>query len=196
MAKTILNLVLFKAGWVACILFAAEGFHALSIASVAVVVTAHLIAQPVARKEALFLLCASAIGLLWESTLVWSGLLVYPGAENAALAPLWIVAMWTLFATTINHGLSWVKRWWVYGAVAGGVGGPLAFYAGASAGAVVFTNTWLALAVIGAGWAVLLPAVALLADTIIDSTFMEPVSDEIERDSRRSTLLREIEYHA
>lgn len=175
MGKTIRNLVLFKLGWVACILFAAAGRPELSLLSVAGVVVIHLASVAVPLKEAFFLLCAGLMGLLWESLMLNTGLLQYVGeGPGSWLAPIWIVAMWLLFATTINHGLSWVKRHWVLAAFFGLLGGPMAFYGGSAMGAVQFTDTPLALATIGAGWAFLLPALCLLSDTLTDSEFLEP----------------------
>ena len=175
MAGTIRNLVLFKLGWVGCILLAAAGEPLLATLAVAAVVTIHLFSAPVAVKEALLLVVAAVIGMAWESLLVSGGIVSYPGyAASAPMAPYWIVAMWVLFATTINHGLRWIKRSGSIAALAGFVGGPLAFLGGAGMGAVEFGHTASALAVIGIGWAFLLPALALIADTIIDSAWLEP----------------------
>ena len=175
MKSQIKNLVMFKIGWVACVGLAAAGQPLWATAAVAAVVALHLLSVPVMVKEALLLSSAAVIGLAWESLLVWSGLLSYPASgEFTPLAPYWIVAMWVLFATTINHGLSWTKRSWHVSALAGMIGGPMAFYGGAAMGAVEFSHTLTALAVIGAGWAVLMPLLVLVSDTIIDNAWLEP----------------------
>jgi len=175
MKSQIKNLVMFKIGWVACVGLATAGQPLWATAAVAAVVALHLLSVTVMVKEALLLASAAVIGLVWESLLVSSGLLSYPASgELAPLAPYWIVAMWVLFATTINYGLSWAKRSWHVSALAGMVGGPLAFYGGAAMGAVEFSHTLTALAVIGAGWAVLMPLLILVSDTIIDNAWLEP----------------------
>jgi hypothetical protein len=175
MALNIRNLVLFKLGWVACVMLAAAGQPVMATLAVAAVVAVHLAAVPVKSKESILLVSAALIGMTWESLLVRFGIVGYPGyADTAGLAPYWIVAMWVLFATTINHGLRWIKRSWVVASGAGLIGGPLAFFSGAQLGAVEFSNTPLALASIAVGWAVLLPILALVADTIIDSAWLEP----------------------
>ena len=120
MKNKLKNLAMFKLGWVACVTLAAAGQPLWAVIAVAVVVLLHLVAVPVASKEALLLTTSATIGLAWESLLVWSGLVSYPtGAELTPLAPYWIVAMWVLFATTINHGLSWIKKSWHVSALAG-----------------------------------------------------------------------------
>ena len=175
MALYIRNLVLFKLGWVACVMLAAAGQPVMATLVVAAVVMAHLATVPVKSKESMLLVSAAVIGMTWESLLVRFGIVSYPGyTDAAALAPYWIVAMWVLFATTINHGLRWIKRSWIVASAAGLIGGPLAFFSGAQLGAVEFSHTLLALVSIGFGWAVLLPTLVLVADTIIDSDWLEP----------------------
>ncbi len=184
MISMIKNLTFFKIGWVACVLFAAAGSPELAALSVAAVAAIHLVGVPAPAKEALLLGAAALIGLAWESLLVSIGLLVYPGYENASFfAPYWIVAMWVLFATTINHGLRWTKRNPWIAALAGGLGGPMAFFGGMNLGAVTFSNTPVALLVIGAGWAVLLPLLVVIADTIIDSSWLEPEREPAQQQS-------------
>ena len=188
MGQTIKNLVLFKIGWLACVFFAAESQAWIGITAVALVSAAHLLSVPNWRKEALTLAVAAGMGLVWESLLVWGNVLNYPTAPGTGMfAPAWIVAMWVLFATTINQGLSWVKYSWWTAAAAGAIGGPLAFLGGSGMGAVAFTDTVTSLLIIGAGWAVLLPLLALVAETIIDSTLFEPGY----RRARRATLLEQ-----
>lgn len=175
MVSTIKNLVLFKIGWIACVLFAAQGQPAYAVAAVLIVVGLHLHNAPVVAKELMLLGTAALMGLAWESALVASGLVAYPTAPGGpALAPYWIVAMWVLFATTINRGLAWVKQHWAIAAFAGALGGPLAFAGGAGFGAVILAESWFSLGVIGAGWAILLPLLALVAESIGDSTLFEP----------------------
>ena len=192
MTRTVINLVLFKAGWVACVVLAARDLPTLATAAVAVVAGIHLFSVAVPVKEAVFLLAAAAIGLIWESLVLSTGLIQYPEtSQYGGWAPHWIVAMWVLFATTINHGLSWVKRNWMLSVTMGLIGGPMAFYAGAGIGAVTLTDPVAALAVIGAGWAVLLPLVVLVSDTIIDSPLLEPADLEAENAAEAAGLGRE-----
>ena len=154
------NLVLFKVGWLACVVGAAANAAWLGAVVVAMVVAEHLRSSAWPKREALLLAVAGAMGLVWETALVSLDLIAYPsGTLPMGIAPYWIVAMWVLFATTINAGLKWVKQHWLVAAVAGGIGGPLAFVGGEGLGAVIFTDS-LTLLVIGLGWALLLPALA------------------------------------
>jgi hypothetical protein len=191
MGRIIKNLTLFKLGWVACVVFAAAGRPELATLSVAGVAFIHLLGVSAPLKETLLLVAAALVGLGWESLMLWSGTVQYPGyPDSVVLAPYWIVAMWVLFATTINHGLRWVKRSGWVAALAGLFGGPAAFYGGMKLGAVTFSEPVIALGIIGLGWAALLPALVVIADTIIDSTRLEPRAKVVPTPVRTSVHLK------
>lgn len=158
MATRLLNVILQQAGWFACVLGAAHGAPVLGPAVVAGVVAAHLslAARPV--REASLILTAGLLGGLWESAIVAAGWIEYPsGTMGRNLAPYWIVAMWMLFATTLNVSLRWLRSRLGVAALVGGLAGPLAFYGGARLGGVVFVDATSALLALSVGWAVLLP---------------------------------------
>lgn len=194
MGHVIKNLAFFKIGWVACVMFAAAGQPVLATLSVAAVAVVHLVSLNAPLKEVLLLLAAAVVGLGWESFMVWTGLVQYAGHESSMLAPYWIVAMWVLFATTINHGLRWAKRNLWVASLAGLLGGPMAFYGGMNLGAVEFSHTAAALVVIGLGWALLLPVLTLIADSIIDSSLLEPRSRRSSNVERRKLSHLELGY--
>ena len=164
MKRVIFNLVAFKAAWTAVILSAAAGAPVFGAIAVAVAIGIHLRSSDNVEAEARLLLVAAVIGLAWESWLVQAGLLQYTsGIWVPGLAPYWIVAMWVLFATVLNVGMRWLRRSKAVAALAGAVGGPLAFVAGASAGAVELVSPVFAVICIGIGWAALLPLMVQIA---------------------------------
>lgn len=164
MKSVVINLLSFKLGWAAVILAAAASMPALGLLAIAAVVALHLARTPDVRLEAVVLLTAAAIGFVWESALVATGLLGYDtGFLVPGMAPYWIVAMWVLFATTLNVGMRWMRKSAVVAAIAGGLGGPMAFAAGERMGAVTFADPVLSLAAVGFGWALLLPVLVNVA---------------------------------
>ena len=65
-----------------------------------------------------------------------AGWLEYPsGILLSNTAPHWIVAMWVLFASTLNVSLRWLRGRWALATLLGAVAGPLAYYGGAGLGA-------------------------------------------------------------
>jgi hypothetical protein len=170
MQHVLVNLVVFKVAWTAVVISAAAGAPVIGVIAVAIAVGIHLWSNENPHNEIRLLLVAATMGLAWESALVLAGLLEYSsGTWVPGLAPYWIVAMWILFATTLNVGMRWLRRSTAIAALAGAIGGPLAFFAGASIGAVELVPPVIALISIGIGWAVMLPLLVKLAIRLDDS---------------------------
>ena len=170
MKHVFVNLAVFKVAWTAVVVSAAAGVPVVGAIAVAIAVGIRLWSCDNPEAEIRLLLVAATMGLAWESTLVLAGLLEYSsGTWMPGLAPYWIVAMWILFATTLNSGMRWLRRSTAIAAVAGAIGGPLAFFAGASIGAVELASPVIALISIGIGWAVMLPFLVKLAIRLDDS---------------------------
>jgi hypothetical protein len=164
MNSAILNIGLFKAGWLAAVFSAAASMPIAGTAAIAAIVTAHLVRTEDIESELRLLMVAAAVGFAWESLLAGTGLVEYgAGAGYAGVAPYWIVALWVLFATTLNVGFRWLQERLLVASLVGAIGGPLSFLAGARSGAVSFPDATVTLAVIGIGWAVLLPMLVLFA---------------------------------
>ena len=158
MNAILINISLFQAGWFAAVFSAAASVPILGTLAIAVAIAAHLARSPSRTAETRLLAIAGAIGFAWESLLVATGLVQYDEASAIpGTAPYWIVAMWLLFATTLNVGMRWLRKSMIVTAIVGAIGGPLSFLAGQKAGAVSFPDPILSLAVIGLGWAVFLP---------------------------------------
>lgn len=167
MTNLAINISLFKIGWLASVFTAAASIPAAGVAVVATVAAIHILRTDNRHGEAQLLLFAALVGLGWESALVTLGLVEYGVASPIpGIAPYWIVAMWVLFATTLNGALRWLRNSMLVAVLFGAIGGPLSFFAGQKAGAVFFPDPALSLFVIGAGWAVLLPLLVRLAARI------------------------------
>ena len=152
------NFVLFQLGWFACVLGAAHGYAWAGALTALAIVAWHVAHAREPRRELLLVTCAAALGVVFESLLVQSGWIRFDaGVLVEGAATYWMVALWALFATTLNVSLRSLRtRGWL-AALLGAIGGPLAYYAGARLGALEFVATGAGLAAIGAGWAVLTP---------------------------------------
>jgi hypothetical protein len=159
-----INFIAFQLGWFACVLGAAHG-HAWAGTGVALAIVAwHLGRASAPRRELVLILIAAGIGALWDSALAALGWVRYPnGVLIAGIAPHWIVALWMLFATTLNVSLGWLKRSMPLAAVFGAIGGPLAYLGGAKLGAMEWVEPGAALAALALGWAVLTPLLLQIA---------------------------------
>lgn len=155
----ITNLVLFKVGWISCVLLGASQYHLLGtgVVVVACAVAVFTAKQPMAVVKLIGAACL--IGIVWETVLIANNLLEYRyGQILAPLAPHWIVAMWALFASTIDSSMAWLKKNLLLASVFGAIGGPMAFFAGQRLGAVVIPNDLQTGLVLAVGWAILTPS--------------------------------------
>jgi len=82
----------------------------------------------------------------------------------SGLAPGWILALWALFATTLNASLRWLKGRPVLAVSLGAVVGPLSYVAGVKLGAVALVEPASGYAALVVEWAVAMPVLMALAD--------------------------------
>ena len=50
------------------------------------------------------------IGFLVDSALVRAHFVEFASASQDGWAPFWMVSLWMVFATTLNHSLRWLAR--------------------------------------------------------------------------------------
>jgi hypothetical protein len=166
----VINFIGFQFGWFAAVLGGSNGYAWVGTVAALAIVAVHLFRVPQPHKEFLLILLTALIGFIWDSALVRAGMTVYPSGELISQsAPYWIVAMWMLFATTLNISLRWLRgRWWL-AALTGAVFGPMAFYAGSQLGGVFFPKLPEAMMIMAVGWALFMPLLTALA-TRLDGT--------------------------
>lgn len=163
--RMVLNFVLFQVGWLACVVGGATQWHWAGPVFVAVVLAFHLTQSSRWSQEIILVLFALIIGTLWDSLLVATDLLQYHhGLFHPEVAPYWIIAMWALFATTLNVSMRWLRGRWLIAGLFGAIGGPLAYYAGTRLGAVTMPDQSQALLALTIGWAVIMPVLMWIAE--------------------------------
>ncbi len=163
----LLYVVLGQVGWFTCVLSAAKGDAWIGVALVAAMAAGHLCLVRRPLREAGFLIVVTVLGFGWESFVFRTGWIAYPnGVIVRGYAPYWMAGLWALFALQVNPVFSSLRHRRVLCALLGAVGGPLSFRAGSALGAVEFIDIWRTYALIGAGWAVMLPGLIELGAAI------------------------------
>ncbi len=158
------NVLLFQLGWFACVLGAARGWAREGIAVALAIVAAYVARAPRPRRELLLVAVAAATGALADSLLASAGWLRYEGAAPfEGAAPYWIVALWALFAITLNVSMRSLRGRPALGALLGLVGGPLAYLGGEKLGAVALAQPLPALTALALAWALATPLLLGLA---------------------------------
>ena len=162
--QAVFNFIALEIAWFACVLGGAKDYPFAGTMVAGAVIGLHLLLPRKPGAEARLIAIAAAIGLVWDSVLVALGLFSYPTGNFATgFAPYWIVAMWAVFATSLNLSLAWLKgRLWL-AALVGFVGGPAAYLAGDRLGGVQMSDATMALTAQALGWALLLPLLAHIA---------------------------------
>ncbi len=160
----ILNVVLFQIGWFSCVLGAAHNHPWIGPLAAVGIISWHL-AQAMRPKLELALVAgALLLGAVFETLLIQTGWVRFsPGALIAGTAPSWMMALWAIFATTLNVSLRSLRTHPGLAMILGAVGGPLSYLAGARLGALTFAATGPALSAIGLGWAILTPVLLAAA---------------------------------
>jgi uncharacterized protein DUF2878 len=163
------NFLLYQIGWFGCVLNAAV--RPLTAAAIALLMVAvALWRTPDRRGEVVLLSLAAVIGTLCDTLFVISSRLYYAGALPTPLPPplppLWDMALWPLFATTLNGALGWLKERLMLAALLGAVAGPLAYVAAARLGAVRLGAPSSTLLLLAVAWSVLTPLLLVLARSL------------------------------
>jgi hypothetical membrane protein len=172
MKAIIVTAAVFQVGWLCCVLAGANHHPWLGTLTALLIVACHVSHATSPRNELLLILSAGAIGAVWDSLLVYAGWLQYPsGTLIEGTAPHWIVAMWLLFATTLNVSLRWLKHRPLLAAALGAVAGPAAYFAGYKLGGVQIPEFTTAMTALALGWAVFMPFLMLLSKRLDGTSY-------------------------
>lgn len=160
------NFLLFQLAWFACVAGAAYGMPWLGV-SVTLMTTAwHLYQSKRAKLEMLLMFGVLLIGASFDQIMLLSELVTYQQhGWSTSLVPVWIMALWLAFASTLNLSLAWMQGRYLMATVFGASGGPLAYFGAQNIGAVTLPGSasYIALSI---GWAIITPALLYLAKHI------------------------------
>jgi hypothetical protein len=153
-----MNVVAYQCAWFACVLGAAAQHPSIGMFMVAAVIGWHLYSAAEPGRELGLIGIAVLCGAGFETLLAMSGWVqLEPSPLLGSSVPLWMVALWAAFATTLNVSLRALRSRYLLSALLAGVGAPLAYHAGARLGALQWADQTPALALIALGWALLMP---------------------------------------
>lgn len=152
------NALLFNLTWFAIV---ATHNAVMALVIVALHLAAHFALVGRDRGEMLLIAAVSLLGAALDQLLFAFG--VFNVAGQDALAPLWLSALWPVFATTLLHAFASLRgRPWL-AALIGGVGGAVSYIAGVNLSDVDFAHPLWGPLVLGALWALLFPLLLALS---------------------------------
>jgi hypothetical protein len=164
--KRWINLFFYQATWVTAVVAAGHGLWWPGLLVLAAFSAWQLGVSPWPRADAVLMLALSALGFALDSLFVRFGLMHFASAVPwPGLAPVWMVALWTSFALSLNHSLAFLQQRPLLGAALGGAGSPFAYWVAANGwhALTLGDRPLLTLALVGAAWIVLMPLFAQLA---------------------------------
>jgi len=155
------NFAGFYVGWFASVGGAARGHLWLGPAVTALLLLAHLALSTNRAREARLVLTVGLFGFAVDTLQASAGLYAFAHTSPAPwLCPPWMVALWALFATTLNSSMAWLAGRYRLASVLGAVCGPASYAAGARLGAIeLSTNALSSIVGIAAVWALAMPMV-------------------------------------
>lgn len=155
----VLNGLAFQVSWPVCVL----GGNTIAVATTVAFLAIHLVMVQGRRTEPIFLLCAGAIGFVFDLALLRVDLL----ESTATVQPLWMICLWFLFATTVGFAMRWFDEHIIVAGVFAGIFAPLSYSVGAGLTDIdLMAPAWLTLVLIGCAWAAVLPGLLLLRRSI------------------------------
>ncbi|CAM3033111.1 hypothetical protein BZK31_22390 [Pseudomonas floridensis] len=158
MLKPLINALLFQAGWFACVL-GSDSYWLLIAVGVLLV---HFIWTSSWRAEGRLVLMVTLAGTVLDSALMTLG--VFDFGTGGYLIPLWLILLWAVLGTTLNHCLAWTAKPLWRAAVLGAIGGPMSYYAGSQLAQVHLPlGLWPSMVLLGLVWAGVFPLLQWLA---------------------------------
>ncbi|HEY8117737.1 MAG TPA: DUF2878 domain-containing protein [Methylophilaceae bacterium] len=155
----LINFLGFQLGWFSCVLGAAHGMPWLGPLITLPIVALHVASARIIRAELLLLTIVTLIGSVFDQLLLLQGWIQYPASGwPATLLPIWMVALWMLFCTTLNVSLRWMRLHTLTAMIFGFMGGPLAYLGGQRLGAMILVEPKPLILTLALGWGLLMPA--------------------------------------
>lgn len=164
-SKKIINALLFQVGWFACVL----GGDTIAVAVLALILSFHALVVIDNQREWLVIASIIMVGLVVDNGLTLLGVFSFESASVFAI-PFWLLGLWALFASTLNHSLAWLQnRLWL-AAILGAISGPSSYLAGSKLSSVVLAAPLSqTLLIIGVCWAILFPLMLVAMRTVAPS---------------------------
>lgn len=158
--QVVANFIVFQIAWLSCVEAAAHDVAWLGLLAAAFSFCIHLYIVPNRRNAITLTLLSLAIGAVVEFAMVAAHATQFEA--NASIPPLWMIALWGLFSTTLCVSLRWLLNKYVLAIVLGAIMGPLSYLAGAKIGALTLPHDYSLIA-IGICWAVAMPVLIFMA---------------------------------
>jgi hypothetical protein len=158
--RNVLNFVMFELGWLACVMLS----QAWALTIVAVFLVLHfLLVSRYKLDELQFIVIGTLAGSVLDGLWLRTGVLADTSGA-AIITPPWLIALWAIFMTSLNHSLKWLGSNRLLMLLIVPIAGPFAYWSASALGAVTLPNLLPSLLALAVGWLVLFPTLLALRD--------------------------------
>jgi hypothetical protein len=163
LVKQFANFLFFQVGWFISVVYGSSW----SVAFLLLVLAVHFSWISHYSREWIVIVIVVFLGASWDFTMTGFDVLI-PGPEYSFFIPVWLICLWGLFATTLSHSLSWLRRRYLVSACIGAFFGPASYWVGTSLSDVGMGLPLIrSLGLLSLGWAFLLPAFFLITNKFV-----------------------------
>lgn len=167
--RNLLMAVIFQFGWFACVASGAKSRPLAALAAAAAVVACDLwLRRGSLAKELRLIAWVTLAGFVIETFHLLAGVFTLAGQPaHPWLCPVWLAAVWAMFATLLRGPLSWLSGRYVLSALLGAVFAVPNYIAGARLGAVALNpDVLFSVTVLMASWALVMPGLVWLSSAL------------------------------
>jgi len=165
--------VTFQLGWFACVLSGARGHFLSAIAAATAVIAVNLwLQRERLTDEVRLIMWITLVGFVVESINLTAGVFtLVSSSEYPWLCPVWLVLLWTMFATVLRGPLAWLSGRYRLSLLLGAIFAVPNYFAGARLGAVKLNpHVIYSVSILMVLWAIAMPVMVWLSKRPDSST--------------------------
>ncbi len=157
--RVIINVVALQAGWFVCVMGGSGDFPGIGPGFVLAHVCLHLLLTREKARDAVVIVVVTIIGIVADGVLLRTGAIAFDsGVLGRWIAQLWMIALWTNFATSLNLTLAFLRGRFALATLFGAIGGATAYWGGVRFGALSMPlGEWQGAAAVALEWAIVTP---------------------------------------
>ena len=143
--------------WFQTIWFIAIFYQNQFLSLIIILMMLHFVFSDCRLNDLVLALAIGCYGSVVDGLLRYWGFFVF-SPEPVWFVPLWLFALWSAFGLMLRNSLGYLSGRYLIAAILGAISGPLSYFAGVNAGAVVFPHSTLTtLLVIATVWFITVP---------------------------------------
>jgi hypothetical protein len=174
-----INLLAYQTTWLIAVTGARHGMTWPAGLAAAILCAGHIATSSYRGLDVRLIALSALLGAFLDGFFASTGLLQYSPPNPAVplvAAPLWILALWIAFSTTLTRSLGWLRGQMGLTVLFGAVGGPLSYLAAARGWAVIAfpAPAWRGLIGLSIGWAVAFAILVRAAGAMTITPSMPP----------------------